>query len=240
MRMIKKILKVILLGIIALIILALFFGESFVNFLINNEYLNNTLFIEYGKTNVIIFILIVTYILIVIGCLILWKLMKLAYKTNKKYNLVINCTWKDFLASWGFMFGIIAIILIIIDFNARDIFLYFFLIVCGICGLIFYKHKLEIIKDNGYKSGKALLRLIITYLFGLISLPVLIIYMPVLAIKGGKEVIENLPDVDMEVGSIIDENGNTTTFTSYSTKNIRLTSFTDKDGKKYYSNSIKK
>ncbi len=238
--MVKKILKIIALGIVALVILALFFGESFVTFLINNEYLNNTLFVEYGKANVIITILIATYVLIIIGCLILWKLIKFAYKTNKKHNLVINCTWKDFLASWGFTFGIFAIILIITDFNVRYIFLYFFLIVCCICGVIFYKHKLEIIKNNGYKGGSAILRLIITYLFGLISLPALIIAMPVLVSKGGKEIIENLPDVDMEFGAITDENGNTTTFTSYSTKNIRSTSFTDKDGKKYYSNSIKK
>lgn len=238
--MIKKIFKALAFGILALCIFALFFGEIFIDFLTNNEYLNNNLYAEYGKANTVIFLSVSVYILIIIACLILWKLIKLVYKTNQKYNLVVNCTWKDFPASWGLMFGIFAIILIITDFNERDIFTYFFLIVCGICGFVFYKNKLWIIKYNDYKGLGAILRLVITYLFGLVSLPLLIVYMPVLVIKGGRDVIESLPDVDMEIGSITDGNGNVTTFTSYSTKNIKSTSFTDKDGKKYYSNSIKK
>lgn len=118
--------------------------------------------------------------------------------------------------------------------------LYFFLFVCGICGVIFYKHKYEIIKENGYKGVGLVSRLISTFIFGLISLPVLIIYMPAIVLKGTKEVVENMPDVDAEYGAVYDEKGNKATYVSYSTKNTKVTTYTDEDGNKYYSNTIKK
>lgn len=207
---------------------------------LNNLGVFNYLRENFSVTQALAIILVVSIIILILAIIVIIFMCKICYKINKKNNLVINLTFKDFLASWSLIFGIFDLILIISSFNVRDILLYFFLFVCGICGVIFYKHKYEIIKENGYKGVGLVLRLISTFIFGLISLPVLIIYMPVIALKGTKEVIENMPDVDVEYGSAYDEAGNKATYVSYNTKNTKVTTYTDEDGNKYYSNTIKK
>ena len=49
-----------------------------------------------------------------------------------------------------------------------------------------------------------------------------------------------MPDVDVEYGAVYDEKGNKATYVSYNTKNTKVTTYTDEDGNKYYSNTIKK
>ena len=214
--MIKKILKFIGFGILGFIIIIYFFSDQIMYFFDNNKYLNEVLYVKFGQGPTIIVGLIILFVLSFLFFKLLIWIIKTIYKTNEKYNIVVTYDWKDFLASWGIVLSIGIIISMIMKFEANMIFPSILCFIAGIFGVIDYKNRMKIIHQLGYKGFPAFLRIITTFLFGIISYPIFIIGLIFNMIKMTPSIVETGVDIasdpigmgeDLETGTYINSDG---------------------------------
>ena len=239
--MIKKILKFIGIGILGLILVIALFADQIMYFFENNKFLNDVLYIKFGKPATVIVSLILLFIISYLMLKFLIWLFKTIYKINRKYNIIVAYNWKDFLASAGIFLFIAIIIAMIIKFEANMIMPAVLCFIVAIFGIINYKNRLEIIHQLGYKGIGAGWRLFTTVLFGIISYPFFILGLIFHTILGMPSMLDAVgemsKDTDFESGYISDGNGNITAYSR--TKNLdskgNVTSeyihYKDEDGK---------
>lgn len=214
--MIKRILKFLGFGILGFIIIIYFFGDQILYFFDNNKYLNEVLYVKLGRGPTVIVGLIILFVLSFLFFLFLIWFIKTIYNINKKYSIVVSYNWKDFLASWGIVLSIWCIISLIMKFEANMIVPSILCFIAGIFGVIDYKNRMEIIHQLGYKGFSAFLRIITTFLFGIISYPFFIFGLIFHTILGMPSMLDAVGEMsnnsDFESGYVSDGNGNITAY----------------------------
>ena len=214
--MIKRILKFLGFGILGFIIIICFFGDQIMYFFDNNKYLNEVLYVKFGRGTTIIVGLIILFIFSFLFFKLLIWIIKTIYNTNEKYSIVVAYDWKDFLASWGIVLSIWCIISLIIKFESNMIVPTILCFIAGIFGIVNYKNRMEIINQLKYNGFSAFWRLITTFLFGIISYPFFILGLIFHTILGMPSMLDVVGEMsnnsDFESGYVSDGNGNITAY----------------------------
>ena len=239
--MVKRILKFFGIGTLGSIIVIAIFSENILKFFETNEYLNNVLYLKFGKGTTIILGLILLFIMSYIALALIIKIIKLIYKLNEKYHFVVGYRWYDFLASFGIfaMFGMLYEI--ISSFEANEVLPTIGMTILGVWGIINYKNRIALIKQYGYTGFSLFFRLITTFLFGLASFGFFIFGLIFHTAKATPDILDVATslggDGEMEYGYMSDGNGNITPYSNYKQKdangNVRRENihFKDDDGK---------
>lgn len=192
-----------------------------------------------------------SFLLCYIISYILYKMFKLGVKINKKCNLVAALSYRDFIASISILFFICSIVILVLlkltnsKFNGIAVFITIASFIISFYGIHFYKEKIQILKENGYRGLGLIGRFILNYLFGILSFPLLFPKIIVWMVYGVEALAKASEGMDIEYGSFTDSNGKVNFYSNIKSKDEKGNTYhedmhyKDSKGKDHYISKTK-